>query len=48
LKFKLRHYNTGHVHGQQHIYAQSVGKLTRTLHGRCFHSSAIQLNLSRL
>jgi len=24
---------TGHVHGQQHVYAQSFGKMTRSLHG---------------
>jgi hypothetical protein len=24
---------TGHVHGQQHVYAQSFGKMTRALHG---------------
>ena len=24
---------TGHVHGQQHVYAESFGKMTRKLHG---------------
>jgi len=24
---------TGHVHGQQHVYAQSFGQMTRSLHG---------------
>jgi len=24
---------TGHVHGQQHVYAKSYGKMTRSLHG---------------
>jgi len=24
---------TGHVHGQQHVYSQSFGKMTRSLHG---------------